>query len=135
MKERIFSADDKELDNVLEYLDNFLEENDCDPKIELRFNIALEEMFVNVAHYAYEGKPDGYCKITLEMEKDDAIVTLFDAGFEYNPLAKEDPDITLSAEERGIGGLGVFMVKKYMDECTYKRENNENIFMMRKKIR
>ena len=69
------------------------------------------------------------------MEEDNtAVITLIDGGIPYDPLAKEDPDVTLSAEEREIGGLGIFMAKKNMDEMTYKYEDGKNILTCRKKI-
>ena len=142
MKELITKADTDNLPEVLEFLEGYLEEKDCSPKASMQLAIALEEMFVNIAHYAYEGSslPDDErtAKITIEDTETDGsaavCVSLTDRGKPYDPLAKEDPDTTLSAQEREIGGLGIFMVKKSMDSVSYKRVDDMNIFTMEKKI-
>ncbi len=121
------------LDEVLAFLDAHLEAQDCSIKVQTQLDIALEEMFVNVAHYAYT--PDvGMVSIsyTALSEPNGAQITLIDSGIPYNPLAKDDPDITLSVEERQIGGLGIYMVKQSMDEVAYKHEDGKNIFTMTK---
>ena len=99
----------------------------------MQIQVCVEEMFVNVAHYAYNGAEG---TVTLDIDVDNGVmtITLTDEGMQFDPLAKKDPDITLAASERPIGGLGIFMVKKSMDEVEYKRENNKNIFTMKKKI-
>ena len=90
-------------------------------------------MFVNVAHYAYEGGT-GWAQITLEPSEGrrGICISLRDAGRPYDPLAREDPDVTLSAEERQIGGLGIFMVKKSMDRVAYEHTDGCNVFTMEK---
>ena len=104
-------------------------------KIQTAICVALEEVFVNIAHYAYEG---GEGDVTLEIKFDettrDIIFRMIDQGVAFDPLQKPDPDITLSAEEREIGGLGIFIAKKTMDLVTYAYENGENILTMIKKI-
>jgi len=134
MSERIFEAKDECLDAVLAYVEEELESHDAMMKFIMPINVCVEEMFVNVAHYAYEPNT-GNCTISVDFEGDDVIIGLKDNGFEFDPLAKVDPDITASAEERDIGGLGIFMVKKTMDLCTYERRDDTNIFTMRKKIK
>ena len=97
----------------------------------MQIDVAVEEIFVNVASYAYEGK-EGNCQIEVDADPGNQYVTITftDEGIPYNPLAKEDPDVTLSAEEREIGGLGIFIVKKSMDKTAYERKDNKNIFSM-----
>ncbi len=128
-------ADVGRLDEVLAFVDEFLEENDCLPKEQIRIDVAVEEIFVNIASYAYEGT-DGAAEITCEMDGStgQAIFTFADNGRRFDPLSKPDPDVTLSAEERGIGGLGIYMVKKSMDDVTYRYENGRNILTIRKSI-
>ena len=133
MKEITLEARVENLDRVLTFLDTELEELECPIKEQTMLDIALEEMFVNVAHYAYTPEV-GIVNIRLEV-LDDPLgveIILTDSGVPYDPLAKADPDITLSAEEREIGGLGIYMVKKSMDEVAYKHENGQNIFSMKK---
>ena len=107
----------------------------CSTKIQTQIDIAVEELFVNIAHYAY--KPDtGPATVRVEVEKEPPAIciTFIDHGVPYDPLAREDPDITLSAEERRIGGLGIFMVKKSMDSIEYEYKDGQNILHIRKLI-
>ena len=104
-------------------------------KIQIALCVAIEEVFVNVAHYAY---PDGIGDMTLHIgfdeEKRAVTFRMTDKGVPFDPLKKPDPDITLSAEEREIGGLGIFIAKKTMDSISYAYENGENILTMIKII-
>ncbi|MBO6164504.1 MAG: SpoIIE family protein phosphatase [Lachnospiraceae bacterium] len=127
-------ADDQHLTDVLAFVTGILEEHGGSMKTQMLVEVSIEELFVNIAHYAYpEG--NGWAQIRARVEEDNtAVITLIDGGIPYDPLAKEDPDVTLSAEEREIGGLGIFMAKKNMDEMTYKYEDGKNILTCRKKI-
>ena len=88
----------------------------------------MEELFVNVASYAY---PSGSGSVTIDMEITEepaaAVITFTDSGIPFNPLKKDDPDIALSAEERQIGGLGIYMVKKSMDDIAYAYRDGRNV--------
>ncbi|MCR4908918.1 MAG: ATP-binding protein [Lachnospiraceae bacterium] len=121
------------LDDVLEFVDRNLEEAECPPKVQIQIDVAVEEIFVNIANYAYTPKT-GDARIVLSIAESapEVSITFFDRGIPYNPLAKEDPDVTLSAEERKIGGLGIFMVKKSMDVTEYQYKEGQNVFTMRK---
>ena len=133
MSELLIKADTANLSDVIGFIDGILEENDCHMKAQMQIDIAVEEMFVNVAHYAYT--PDeGDVLITCNVENGSAAITLTDSGTPYDPLKKPDPDITLSAEERQVGGLGIFMVKKSMDSVAYEYKDGKNIFTMTKQI-
>ena len=95
--------------------------------------MAVEELFVNIASYAYA--PDtGTAEIGVDVSGGVAETTFADSGIPYNPLKKKDPDVALSAEEREIGGLGIFMVKKTMDEMRYCYRDGQNLLTIRKKI-
>ncbi len=133
MQEITLEAKVENLDQVLMFIDEQLEAADCPLKIQTQIDIAVEEMFVNVAHYAYTPEV-GDVKITIDILNDPAgmEITLTDSGMHFDPLAKEDPDVTLSADQRQIGGLGIYMVKKSMDEVGYKYTDGQNIFRMRK---
>ena len=135
MKRLDIEANVDKLNDVLEVLEEQLDENNCSPKAQVQLDVAVEEIFVNIAHYAYSNKEDGRAIIDIEFPKDDYVsITFYDNGVPYDPLAKEDPDITLSADDRPIGGLGIYMVKKSMDEVAYRHENGQNIFTIGKKI-
>ncbi len=118
---------------VTEFVDSFLEENDCPMKTQMQIDLALEEAYVNIANYAY-GDETGKAEIGISKNGDEVTIVLKDGGIPYNPLEKKDPDTTLSAEEREIGGLGVFLVKKNMDSVFYEYRDGKNIFTMTKKI-
>ena len=121
------------LSKVLAFIDEQLEANNCPMRVMLEIDVAAEEIFVNVASYAYTS---GIGSVAIEVnfeEKPKAVAIRFiDSGIPYNPLEKEDPDVTLPAEKRGIGGLGVFMVKKSMDEVTYEYKDGKNHLTIRK---
>jgi len=129
-------ATDENLGIVLDAVEAALSENDCPMAVISQIQIAVEEMFVNVAHYAYKDTPDGVGEAQIELECAPGVfrMLLMDQGVPYNPLEKEDPDITLSAEERDIGGLGIFMVKKMMDEVSYEHDGTSNRLTFVKKF-
>ncbi len=133
MNELELDAKVDNLEEVLAFMDQWLEAHDCPMKVQMQIDIAVEEIFVNVAHYAYTPNV-GKVKIRLEKPADSTGVdiTFIDSGIPYDPLAKPDPDVTLSAEERQIGGLGIFMVKKSMDSMLYEYTDGQNILTMRK---
>lgn len=135
--ERTFQAKVDNLHDVLGFLEEQLEAHGASMKIITTMSISVEEMYANVCMYAYgDAAEPGDCKVEISFDDNDVVsVVLTDSGMPFDPLAKVDPDIHASAEERGIGGLGIYMVKEYMDECKYDRVNNQNIFTMRKKIK
>lgn len=133
MVEKTFTADDQFLNDATSFVESELEKIDCSPKAMMQISICVEELFVNVAHYAY-GNETGWVTISIEANNRSVLITFTDEGVPFNPLAQTDPDITLPAEERDVGGLGILMVKKSMDELNYKRSGNKNIFTMKKEI-
>lgn len=132
--EVVFPATDESLQKAMQTVEEQLEEAGCSPKNQMKIMIALEELFVNVAHYAYEGE-EGQVILNLDIKDDTMVLKLKDSGKPFNPLAKEDPDITLGAGERQIGGLGIFMVKKTMDDFTYNYEDGQNVVTITHKIK
>ncbi len=133
MKQIKVKADTAELDNVLSFADTILEELGCSVKAQMQIDIAIEEIFVNIAHYAYP-EAEGEAVIYVEPGESGSSVTITfeDEGIQYDPLKNEDPDITLSAEDRPIGGLGIFMVKKSMDEVSYEYKDGKNRLTIKK---
>lgn len=135
MRELKVEAKVDNLTTVLEFIDELLEQMDCGMKTQMQIDVAVEEMFVNVASYAY-GDDVGMATIVVdERQNPHAVaITIIDTGVPYDPLAKEDPDVTLSANERQIGGLGIYMVKKSMDDVLYEYTDGQNIFTMIKNL-
>lgn len=127
MKEITVDATIDNIGVVTDFVDEFLEEADCPMKAKMQLDIAIDELFGNIAHYAYR-EETGNATVRVEMlEAPKAVcVTFIDSGIPYNPLEKPDPDVTLSAEERAIGGLGIFMVKKNMDDMQYDYCGGQN---------
>ncbi len=118
---------------VTEFVEAELEKMDCPMKAMTQISIAIDELYSNIAQYAYKsGKGPATVRVERAESPDGAIITFIDDGIPYNPLKKEDPDTTLSAEEREIGGLGIFMVKKSMDEMSYEYKDDKNILRIRK---
>ena len=135
MKELTIAATVENIDVVTGFVNEQLEALECPMKAQMQIDIAIDELFGNIAHYAYN--PDvGEATVRVEVQKEplSVIITFIDGGVPYDPLAAADPDTTLPAEERGIGGLGIFMVKKSMDEIAYRYENGKNILSIRKKL-
>lgn len=133
--EVVVEALKENLGEVSAFVDSHLEEIDCPIKAQMQLDIAVEELFVNIANYAYA--PDtGKATIRLEINEEplSVSITFIDNGVPYDPLAKADPDITLSAEERAIGGLGIFMVKKSMDDMFYEYKDSQNVLTIVKKL-
>ena len=135
MTTKTFPAKVEALTDVLGFVEETLEQHDCPMGIQMAVCVAIEEVFVNVAHYAYGGG-EGDMNLGIGFEEENRAVTfrMTDQGVPFDPLKKPDPDITLSAEDREIGGLGIFIAKKTMDSVTYAYENGENILTMIKNI-
>ena len=130
MESRIFKADVKELDNLFEYSSTLLEVLDFAKRDIIMINTALEEVFVNVAKYAYDS--GGEVEVTLSNDKNKVTFTFRDSGKPFNPLTKEDPNVTATSEEREIGGLGIYMVKNIMDETEYEYIDGHNVLTLTK---
>ncbi|MBE5943993.1 MAG: ATP-binding protein [Lachnospiraceae bacterium] len=135
LKELVVEATLDNLDKVTGFLEENLMAADCPMKTTMKILVSVEEVYVNVSSYAY-GKETGKCTILLEIETNEdnglARITIKDKGKAFNPLEQEDPDITLKADDRPIGGLGILMVKKSMDKVDYKYLCGENILVVEK---
>ena len=135
MTEKNFPAADSALNDFLAFAEEELEKAGCPMKSVMPITVALEEVFVNVAHYAYpNGSGDVSFSIDFDSESRRMTFQMTDSGIPFDPLAKPDPDITLSAEERQIGGLGIFMTKMTMDDVSYVYKDGQNILTMKKTI-
>lgn len=135
MKELKIDALVENLDQVLAFVDAELEAMECSMKIQMQIDVAVEELFVNIASYAYAPETgDAIIGVESFQDPQRVEITFIDEGIEYDPLKKEDPDVTLAAEERQIGGLGIYMVKKSMDNMEYKRQDGKNILKITKNL-
>ncbi|HPR32735.1 MAG TPA: ATP-binding protein [Prolixibacteraceae bacterium] len=101
----------------------------------MNLNLVLEEAVTNIVFYAYPDKGEHTIDVILTLEDNVIGIELVDDGIPFDPTRKEDPDVTLPVEERSIGGLGIFLITKLMDEVSYKRENEKNILFLKKKLR
>lgn len=129
---------DATLDNlrlVNAFLEEHLEEADCPLKAQMQISVAAEEIYVNIAHYAYAPET-GTVTLRLELQEEPPTVTLtfLDSGIPFNPLDRTDPDVSLPAEEREIGGLGIFMTRKSMDDLRYEFRDGQNVLTLIKRL-
>ena len=135
MKEITLEAKTENLPVVIDLANELLEGKNCSMKTQMQIELAVDEVFTNIACYAY-APATGKATVKAELLTDpDALeMTFIDRGQPYNPLETEEPDVTSSAEERKIGGLGVFLVRKTMDEVRYRYEDGQNILTIRKEL-
>ena len=135
MKEMVIDAKRENLPSVLAFVDEQLEAAECPMLTQTSIDVAVEEVFVNIASYAYDTET-GTVVVQVTVLKDPLSVeiTFIDNGNPYDPLAKKDPDVTLPREKRKKGGLGIFMVKKTMDDVTYEYKDGKNILTIKKKL-
>ena len=135
MKELVIEANEKNLWDVQAFIDEQLEEVGCPVLTQTAIDVAVEEIFVNIARYAY-GQDGGAAavRVTLHEDPPSAEITFIDSGVQYDPLSNEDPDLTLSIKEQKKGGLGIFMVKNSMDDVSYEYKDGNNIFTIKKNL-
>ena len=135
MKELTVTAKIENIERITEFVNEQLAFYQCPKNAQIQIDIAIDELFGNIAHYAYT--PDeGPATVRVEVVKNplSVVLTFIDNGIPYNPLEKSDPDTSLSADEREIGGLGIYMVKKTMDEIVYEHKNGQNILKVTKNL-
>ena len=133
MKDITVDATVDNLEVVQDFVREELEKQECSMKIMMQIEIAVEEIYVNIVHYAYNpsvGKATIRCEVTDNPMQ--VMIQFLDSGIPFDPLAKEDADITLSADERDIGGLGIFMVKQSMDQVNYEYKDGKNVLTIKK---
>ena len=127
LKEITLPAEIDSIPAITDFVNEILEGIDCSMKAETQIDIAIDELFSNIAYYAYRGgKGDATVEVDADAENATVSITFIDSGSPYNPLEKDDPDVTLGAEERGIGGLGIFIVKKSMNDVLYEYSEGKN---------
>ena len=135
MNELTVQATIENIPAVTDFVNDRLDNLGCPTKARMQIDIAIDELFSNIAHYAYHPET-GQAVVRVDEEADPPAVciTFVDNGVPYDPLAKEDPDISLSADERQIGGLGIYMVKQTMDDILYEYKDGQNILTIKKQL-
>lgn len=121
------------LEKVISFVDEILETVECPVKVQMKIDIAVDEIFSNIAHYAYCPQT-GMVTVQVEVLKEPwtVCITFIDQGIPYNPLSMPEPDTSSSVEERQLGGLGIYMVRKSMDAVSYEYREGENILTIKK---
>ena len=135
MKELTIEATPENVDKVIEFIDGMLEEYGCGIREQTAIDVAVDELFSNIAHYAYN--PDtGFATVKVDVVREPLAVeiTFVDNGVPYDPLAKVDPDISQSVKDRPIGGMGILIVKKSMDAVGYEYRDGKNILTIKKNL-
>lgn len=133
MNEMTVEATPENIEVITAFVDEQLERYGCPMKAQAQIDIAIDELFGNIVRYAYHPEV-GSATVQVEVVDEPlaVVITFIDQGKPYDPLAKEDPNVTLSAEEREIGGLGIYIVKKSMNAITYEYKDGRNILKIRK---
>ena len=135
MKELSLKATLANVRRVTDFIDEQLKALDCSRKAQMQIDVAIDELFANIARYAFE-QDTGEASIRFDFDErtQTASVTFIHGGVPFDPLERPDPDVTLPAHAREIGGLGIFLVKRTMDRLEYRFENGLNILTLRKRI-
>jgi len=135
LKEWTFEASIDRIPWLTEQVDGLLESLDCPMRAQMQIDVAIDELLANIASYAY-GTGKGEVTVRFDFEPGDrtVVLTFIDSGVPYDPLAKPDPDVTLEVDKRSVGGLGIFLVKKTMDDMTYARLDGRNVLTIHKRI-
>lgn len=135
MQEMIFPAVTESIPKVTAWIDELLEKLECPMRAQMQIDVAIDEIFGNIAHYAYPDQ-SGSAAVQADFEEGPRLfsLTFVDHGIPFDPLRQSDPDTTLDAQERAVGGLGIFLVKKTMDDVSYQYRDGSNILCLKKKI-
>lgn len=135
MKEITVKSTIESIDTVTDFVENLVGPIDCPMKSKMLLSIAIDELLGNIVHYAYTPEI-GDVTVEVDISEDPLCVTItfIDAGIPYNPLEQDNPDTNLSADDREIGGLGVFITKNIIDEITYLREDDKNKLTIKKHL-
>ena len=133
MKELTVEAIVEQIETVTEFVNAELEKLDCPMKARIQLDIAIDEIVSNIAYYAY-GEKTGTVTVRIEvLQEENGVQLMFlDSGVPYDPLTRQDPDISAEIEERKEGGLGIFLVRKTMDDMKYEYKDGQNRLTIRK---
>lgn len=134
MSRAIFQPVAGRASEILDFIMHTPEVRTC-PSLSYAVRLACEEVVVNILHYAYSPGVDGYIKLEITLAGRKLRVELRDGGLPFNPVERENPDVTLQPEKREVGGLGIFLVLQVMDEVVYRYEDGENILVLIKEVK
>ncbi|WP_372946797.1 ATP-binding protein [Mariniphaga sp.] len=134
IKQFVIENQIKEISFLAEKIEKIAEEWDLSPTLAMNLNLVIEEAVSNIIFYAFPDKAKHEIKISVSIDKQILTIIITDDGIPFNPLKHEQPDINLPAEERPVGGLGIFLMSQIMDEMEYNRKKNENILTLKKSI-
>ena len=124
----------EELPALAEKIDELAEKWELSQVITMNINMVLEEALSNIMFYAFKDSSKNEIKISVSLTNKKITIKIIDKGIPFNPLSLQQPDITLPAEERPIGGLGVYLISQIMDKMSYTRQMNQNILTLNKNI-
>lgn len=135
MKELSIDATVENIERVTAFVDAELEALGCPMKAQAQIDIAIDELFSNIARYAYNPEV-GPASVRVEVAEAPlrVVITFIDKGVPYDPLQMKDPDLNAPLEEREAGGFGIYLVKKSMDEIAYEYKDGQNILCIKKKL-
>ena len=138
MRSAAVEASMEHLNRVMSVTEEILEQAGCGEDDRRLIGISVEELFTNIASYAY-GESKGKVWLTWDIrrageDRKEAVIRFQDEGFPYDPFEREDPDLNLPVEKRPVGGLGIFMVKQFMDDIGYEYKEGRNVTVIRKTI-
>lgn len=132
MKEIIVDAVIGNLNTVTEFVNESLKGHGVPERLQMKIDIAIDELFSNIVKYSY-GDKGGKVTVRVEVDAEKASITFIDEGIEYNPLNQPEPDLSLTADDEAVGGLGIFITKKIMDDIQYEYSDGKNILIIHKK--
>ena len=135
MKSLTVPAKTECIDEINDFVGQELEAYDCPMNVQMQIELAIEEIFVNIASYAYH-PVDGEAEIRCDVLQDPlrVVIQFLDGGKPYDPLAKEDADTSVEALEERVGGLGILLVKKTMDDVQYSYKDGKNVLTIQKRL-
>lgn len=135
MKKWTVEADRDRVDEVVDFVETEIMSAECEKKAQRQIKMAVEEIFLNICAYAYQGET-GSVELTIDIDDNGMMSLCFaDRGTPFDPLQKQDPDVHQPGRERQLGGLGIFMVKKTMDDMVYEYRDGQNTLTIIKRLR
>jgi anti-sigma regulatory factor (Ser/Thr protein kinase) len=133
-KSIILANDISEITRLHEFIEEIGNDFSLSPDIVFNLNLVLEEAVVNIINYAYPKEEHQYIYLSATMKDESIVLVLTDTGKEFDPTTAPEADITLSADERQIGGLGIFLIRQIMNEVKYERIEGKNVLTLEKKL-
>ena len=133
-KSIILANDISEISRLYEFVEEVGNDFELSPDIVFNLNLVLEEAIVNIINYAYPKEEHESIYLSARMHEGSIVLVLTDTGKEFDPTAAPEADVTLSADDRQIGGLGIFLIRQIMNEVKYERIEGKNVLTLEKKL-